>query len=262
MVFVIAQLVGPGWFVLYMATANASAARAGEVALAKLRGFPPGAVLAFGLLEVLLLLAAAVLPGLLAGRAGIGLVAATQLLPGTPVEVPPGALAGCRGVRRPALVAAFLAGSACCGAACPSWPAGRSAGRPGRRQVLGEAVAFVAAGAGLTLLLLGGALGHEQQGDFQATALLVPGLVTLMAAAGRGAPVRHRLPGRLPPDPGVPAPGGLPGRPPGGASPRSGSAWSPPPLPSVWPPSRSPAGRCSAATATTGRWPRWARHGC
>ena len=29
---------------------------------------------------------------------------------------------------------------------------------------------------------MGGALGHEQRGDFRATALLVPGLVTLMAA--------------------------------------------------------------------------------
>ena len=181
-VFVIAQLLGLGWFVLYMATANASSARAGEVALAKLRGFPPGAVLAFGLLEVLLLLVAAVPLGLLAGRAGIGLVSATQLLPGTPVEVPPGALAGAGVAFAGALAAAFLAGARVLRRSVPELARRATAGRPGRWQVLGEAVAFVAAGAGLTLLLLGGALGHEQRGDFRATALLVPGLVTLMAA--------------------------------------------------------------------------------
>jgi hypothetical protein len=181
-VFVIAQLVGLGWFVLYMATANASSARAGEVALAKLRGFPPGAVLAFGLLEVLLLLVAAVPLGLLAGRAGIGLVSATQLLPGTPVEVPPGALVGAGVAFAGALAAAFLSGGRVLRGSVPELARRATAGRPGRRQLLGEAVAFVAAGAGLTLLVLGGALGHEQQGDFRATALLVPGLVILMAA--------------------------------------------------------------------------------
>lgn len=181
-VFVIAQLVGLGWFVLYMATANASSARAGEVALAKLRGFPPGAVLAFGLLEVLLLLVAAVPLGLLAGRAGIGLVAATQLLPGTPVQVPPGALLGAGVAFAGALAATFLSGARVLRRSVPELARRATAGQPGRRQLLGEAVAFVAAGAGLTLLLLGGALGHEQQGDFRATALLVPGLVTLMAA--------------------------------------------------------------------------------
>jgi hypothetical protein len=180
--FVIAQLVGLGWFVLYMATANASSARAGEVALAKLRGFPPGAVLAFGLLEVLLLLVAAVPLGLLAGRAGIGLVAAAQLLPGTPVVVPPAALAGAGVAFGGALAAAFLSGTRVLRRSVPELARRATAGRPGRRQVLGEAVAFVAAGAGLTLLVVGGALGHAQQGDFRATALLVPGLVTLMAA--------------------------------------------------------------------------------
>jgi putative ABC transport system permease protein len=179
---VIAQLVGLGWFVLYMATANASAARAGEVALAKLRGFPPAAVLAFGLLEVLLLLVLAVPLGLLAGRAGIGLVSAAQLLPGTPVAVPPGALAGAGAAFAGALAAAFLSGAGVLRRGVPELARRATAGRPGRRQVLGEAAAFVAAGAGLTTLLLGDALGPGQQGDFRATALLVPGLVTLMAA--------------------------------------------------------------------------------
>jgi putative ABC transport system permease protein len=181
-VFVIAQLVGLGWFVLYMMTANASAARAGEVALAKLRGFPPGAVLAFGLLEVLLLLVVAVPLGLLAGRAGIGLMSATQLLPGTPVAIPPGALAGAGAAFAGALAAAFLAGTQVLRRGVPELARRATAGRPGRRQILGEAAVFVAAGAGLTALLLGGALGPGQQGEFRATALLVPGLVTLMAA--------------------------------------------------------------------------------
>jgi putative ABC transport system permease protein len=180
--FVIAQLVGLGWFVLYMTTANASSARAGEVALAKLRGFRPGAVLAFGLLEVLLLVVVAVPLGLLAGRAGIGLVSATQLRPGTPVEVPPGALLGAGVAFAGALAAAFLSGARALRRSVPDLARRATAGRPGRRQVLGEAVAFVAAGVGLALLLLGGALGGRQQGDLRAGALLVPGLVTLMAA--------------------------------------------------------------------------------
>jgi putative ABC transport system permease protein len=181
-VFVIAQLLGLGWFVLYMMTANASAARSGEVALAKLRGFPPGAVLAFGLLEVLLLLVAAVPLGVLAGRAGIGLVSTARLLPGTPVAIPPGALAGA-GVAFVGVVgAALLSGAQALRRTVPELARRATAGRPGRHQLLGEAVTLVAAAAGLTALLLGGALGHGGQSDFRATALLVPGLVTLMAA--------------------------------------------------------------------------------
>lgn len=181
-VCVIAQLLGLGWFVLYMMTANASAARSGEVALAKLRGFPPSALLAFGLLEVLLLLVAAVPLGVLAGRAGIGLVSAAQLLPSTPVAVPPGALAGAGAAFVGVLAAALLSGVQVLRRSVPELARRATAGRPGRHQVLGEAVTLVAAGAGLTVLLLGGALGHGQRGDFLATALLVPGLITLMAA--------------------------------------------------------------------------------
>ncbi len=68
---VLVELVLLGLFVLFIVVAAAAEARTGEVALAKLRGLSPAATFSFGLLETLLLLAAAAPTGAMVALVGL-----------------------------------------------------------------------------------------------------------------------------------------------------------------------------------------------
>ncbi|WP_433057266.1 FtsX-like permease family protein [Dactylosporangium sp. CS-033363] len=75
------------WFVLFLLVASLTEERGPEIALAKLRGYPASRAARFGLGEVLLLIAAAVPVGLLAGLGLVELAASALLAPGVDVEV-------------------------------------------------------------------------------------------------------------------------------------------------------------------------------
>ena len=72
---VLAELVLLGLAVLVLVVADAAEARGGEIALAKLRGLPTGATLAFGLLETVLLVLLAVPLGVVVALAALGAAA-------------------------------------------------------------------------------------------------------------------------------------------------------------------------------------------
>jgi hypothetical protein len=75
------------WFVLFLLVASLTEERAPEIALAKLRGYPAGRAARFGLGEVVLLTAAAVPVGLVAGLALVQIAARALLAPGVGAEV-------------------------------------------------------------------------------------------------------------------------------------------------------------------------------
>jgi len=81
------QLTVLAWLVLFQVIADAVEAKGSEIALAKLRGLPPSATLRFGLAEPMLLVALATPLGLLGGWLSVRLLAASSLLPGTPVTI-------------------------------------------------------------------------------------------------------------------------------------------------------------------------------
>lgn len=75
------------WFVLFLLVASLTEERAPEIALAKLRGYPSGRAARFGLGEVLLLTAAAVPAGIVAGLLLVQAAAGALLADGVRVEV-------------------------------------------------------------------------------------------------------------------------------------------------------------------------------
>ncbi|MGN6332517.1 MAG: FtsX-like permease family protein [Motilibacteraceae bacterium] len=181
---VTAQLVLLAWFVLFLVVAAATEERAGEVALAKLRGMGPWATASFGLSEVvaLLLLAlpvGAVLSWLAArGLSGALLTAGTRV---EPFRLP--VLA--------ALVVAFLGGlvaSALAARRILSAPVLEQLRRTARRR---GGLARSAAIDAVAVALAGAALWNLRRGDrpaagtgsggggSDALALLAPGLVAL-----------------------------------------------------------------------------------
>lgn len=111
------QLLVLAWFVLYVVVAGATSARGLEVALAKLRGFPPTATVAFALLETVLVLLAAVPLGLLAGHVAVRLLARAALGPAIPVVLTSTTLLAAGAALAGALVACWpLPG--CCASRC------------------------------------------------------------------------------------------------------------------------------------------------
>ncbi len=179
------QLVGLAFVVLRLVVADASEARAGEVALAKLRGYRALPTLALGLLEPLLLLLLAVPVGLLVADAAVHLLSATVLVPGTPVvlrlpSVLSAAVAFAGGV-----LAALLAGRRVL--TRPVLEQWRRTGEVGPRRA--RAVVELAVGAAsavvLVIVVAGGALRASAHG---ALALFVP-LLLVVVVALLGVPV-------------------------------------------------------------------------
>ncbi|HEU4676218.1 MAG TPA: FtsX-like permease family protein [Motilibacteraceae bacterium] len=180
---VTAQLVLLAWFVLFLVVAAATEERAGEVALAKLRGMGPWATASFGLSEVVALLVLALPLGAVLSWGAARLLAGAMLTVGTHVEP----------FRLPvlaALVVALLGGlvaSALAARRILSAPVleqlRRTGGRRGGvvRSAAVDAVAVALAAAALWNLRRGDpatADGSSGTGS-DALALLAPGLVAL-----------------------------------------------------------------------------------
>ena len=167
------QLAVLAWLVLFQVIADAVEAKGSEIALAKLRGLAPAATLRFGLAEPMLLVALATPLGLLGGWLAVRLFAASELVPGTPVNL----------TRATAVaVAASLAGSLAAAAAASRKTLRRSVLEQWRRTPghqsswLMLALDIVLAGAavfGLVLLRDAGRDGAPEPATLLAPALLV-----------------------------------------------------------------------------------------
>jgi len=174
---VVAQLLALCLVVLLLVVGGAVEARGPEVALAKLRGLAAGATLAFGLLELLLLLALALPLGLAVSWLAVRLGAALQLAAGVPVVLTADAL----GAATFALVVAALA----CAAAARGMltrpvlaELRKTARRPGRGSAALDAAVGAVALAGLAEL----SFGRLAPGRPDVLSLLAPGLLTVAAA--------------------------------------------------------------------------------
>ncbi|HST47568.1 FtsX-like permease family protein [Jatrophihabitans sp.] len=171
------QLTVLAWLVLFQVIADAVEAKGSEIALAKLRGLPPSATLRFGLAEPLLLVALATPLGLLGGWLSVRLLAATSLLPGTPVPVTRATWVA---------VAAALAGSVVAAAAAGRKTLRRSVLEQWRRtpghhasplMLVLDVLLALAAVLGLVLLHRTG-----RNGDPRAVTLLAPALLVFAVA--------------------------------------------------------------------------------
>ena len=177
-IVVMAQLLVLCWLILFLVTANAAEARGPEVALAKLRGVPAPATVAFGLLDTLLLVVVAVPIGLALAYAWVSALAAVHLAPGTPVLITAGAWLAAAGAGAGAAVAAVLAGSRTLRRpVVEQWR--RATRQATARSWLVDAVVVAASLAALGALLHGGVIGSSGTNVF---ALVAPGLVVLAAA--------------------------------------------------------------------------------
>lgn len=249
------QLLLLAEFVLYTVVSGASAARGLEVALAKLRGFPPAATVAFALLETVLVLLAAVPLGLAAGYVAVRALAGAALGPSVPVAVTGPALLAALAALAGALVAGLFAAVRVMRR--PVLDLLRRATSPRRNAatVAAEVAVLAAATAGLVPLLRPGR-------QPSTAALLAPGLLAVVGSllVARLLPALCRS--------ALPAPCGGSGcrrSSPYGRSPaaRAGCGWcSSSARRSGWPPLRSSATRSSRPTAPTVRWPRPAPTGC
>ncbi len=171
------QLTVLAWLVLFQVIADAVEAKGSEIALAKLRGLPPSATLRFGLAEPLLLVALATPLGLLGGWLSVRLLAATSLLPDTPVPITRATVVA---------VAAALAGSLVAAAAAGRKTLRRSVLEQWRRtpghhasplMLVLDVLLALAAVVGLVLLHSTG-----RHGDPRAVTLLAPALLVFAVA--------------------------------------------------------------------------------
>jgi putative ABC transport system permease protein len=174
---VVAQLFALCLVVLLLVVGGAVEARGPEVALAKLRGLAAGATLAFGLLELLLLLVLALPLGLAASWLAVRLGARVQLAVGTPVVVTADALGA-------AAFAFVVAGLACAAAArgMLTRPVLAELRKTARRPGRGSAPLDVAVGAVALAGLAELSFGRLAPGRPDVLSLLAPGLLTVAAA--------------------------------------------------------------------------------
>ena len=144
---VTAQLVLLAWFVLFLVVAATSDERAGEIALAKLRGMSRRATLRFGLAEPVLLVVIALPVGLLLAWMADTVLTRGYLVPGTSVSVTPtvllallvcflGAVSAAALAARGILTAPVLEQLRRTGAGGPSCSARRRSTRPPWRSQL------------------------------------------------------------------------------------------------------------------------------
>jgi putative ABC transport system permease protein len=183
------QLASLALLILVVVAAMAAEARAGEVALAKVRGATTGQAFGLAALELALVAALALPAGLAVGWLGAFLLARSQLEPGIPVVVTPAAVAVALGATVVALAAACLASlGAVRRRILDQWRRGRS-DRVGRRAVVLDVVLLLVAVAALANLRASGT--RQATGGYDLLATLAPGLAVLAAAlvVGRSLPV-------------------------------------------------------------------------
>ena len=172
-----AQLLVLCWLVLFLVVANAAEARGPEIALAKLRGVPVGATLAFGLLDTLLLVVLAVPVGFLLAWAWTTGLTRWQLAPGVPVVLTPAAGWAAAAAGAGAVVGAVLATTRTLRRpVVEQWR--RATRRVRARSWLVDAAVGAVAVAGLATLLGRGSTGSAPG----PLALLAPSLVILLTA--------------------------------------------------------------------------------
>ena len=240
------QLLLLTWLLLFLIVTDAAEARAGEVALAKLRGHGRLRTIAFGLSEPVLLLAVALPVGLLAGWAATAGLTRILLRPGTHAGLPVLAIAAAVAATLGGFVATVLAARrALVRPVTEQWR--RTARRAADRGWVLDAVLLTCALAGLAELVIGGDVTSARSGSL---GLLVPGLLGLAAAvvASRLLPAACRLASAI-----TRRRGGTGlflavrhiARRPGGPGPRSSS-----PPRSRWPRSPSPPSPWTSATST------------
>ncbi len=173
------QLLALGLVILVVVAAMAAEARAGEVALAKIRGATTAQAFALATLELALVALVALPAGLALGWAGTAMVARSQLVAGVPVVVTPVAVASTLLAGLVALAAAAAAGlGAVRRRVLDQWRQARS-DQAGRRSLLAEVVLLAVAGAALFNLRLGG---PARAGSYDPLAVLAPALVVLAGA--------------------------------------------------------------------------------
>ncbi|HET7899892.1 MAG TPA: ABC transporter permease [Candidatus Nanopelagicales bacterium] len=168
---VTAQLVLLAWFVLFLVVAATSDERAGEIALAKLRGMSRRSTLAFGLAEPVLLVLVAVPVGLLIAWAADTVLTHSYLVAGTAVSITWTVVLALAVCFLGAVSAAALAARSILSA--PVLEQLRRTG--GRRARLARSSAI---DAGAVALAAAG-IYELKQGGSDALALLAPGLIAL-----------------------------------------------------------------------------------
>jgi putative ABC transport system permease protein len=172
------QLLLLTWLLLFLIVTDAAEARAGEVALAKLRGHGRLRTVAFGLSEPVLLLAVALPVGLLAGWAATAGLGRVLLRPGTPVGLPVLAIAAAAAAALGGFVAIVLAARrALVRPVIEQWH--HTAHRAAHRGWVLDAMLLTGAVAGLAELVIGGHVTSARSGS---VGLLVPGLLGLAVA--------------------------------------------------------------------------------
>ena len=172
------QLLLLAWLLLFLIATDAAEARAGEVALAKLRGHGRLRTLAFGLSEPVLLLAVGFLVGVLAGWAATAGLTRILLRPGTQAGLPALAIAAAAAATLGGFVAIVLAGRRALARPVTEQWRRTARGAADRGWVL-DAVLLTGALAGLAELVIGGQVTSARSGSL---GLLVPGLLGLAAA--------------------------------------------------------------------------------
>jgi putative ABC transport system permease protein len=185
------QLLLLAWLLLFLIATDAAEARAGEVALARLRGYGPIRTVAFGLSEPALLLLIGFPAGALAGWASTWALSRILLRPGTPVALPWLGVAAAATATLGGFIAVGVASRrALTRPVTEQWK--RTARDASRRGWVLDAVLLTGAAAGLAELFTAGYATGARSGSL---GLLVPGLLGLAAAvvASRLLPVACRL---------------------------------------------------------------------
>ena len=183
------QLASLALLILVVVAAMAAEARAGEVALAKVRGATTGQAFGLAVLELAAVAALALPAGIAVGWLGAYLLARSQLEAGIPVVVTPAAVAVALAATVVALGAASLASlGAVRRRILDQWRRGRSDRVGGRAVVLDVVLLGVAVAA---LANLRGSGTRQATGGYDLLATLAPGLAVLAGAlvVGRSLPL-------------------------------------------------------------------------
>jgi putative ABC transport system permease protein len=183
------QLAALALLILVVVAAMTAEARAGEVALAKVRGATTGQAFGLAVLELAVIAALALPAGLAVGWLGAYLLARSQLEAGVPVAVTPAAVVVALAAAAVALGAASLASlGAVRRRILDQWRRGRS-DQVARRAVVLDVVLLLVAAAALANLRASGT--RQATGGYDLLATLAPGLAVLAAALvlGRSLPL-------------------------------------------------------------------------